>query len=251
MDPWLENPVFWPSVHHDLITDLAREISSKTAPRYVAKYGIRVVVEAAQERPIGPDVVVYRQSRRPIEGARGVSIDPAVMIEIEPLELEQAYIEIRLGGPTGRIVTVIEVLSPTNKVPGSDGHKKYVQKQREVLRSDVHLVEIDLLRAGAHTISVPIERLRPHGPYDYLVAIRRARQRSHAEIYPIPLRDRLPRIPIPLMEGDADQAVDLQTLVEGVYEAGSYRVALDYGKPPVPPLSPEDSTWAKALTQSK
>lgn len=251
MDPWLEDPVFWPGVHHGLITDLAREISSKTAPRYVAMYGIRVIVEAAQERPIGPDVVVYRHTRKPMTGTRGATIDPAVSIEVEPLEVEQAYIEIRLGGATGRLVTVIEVLSPTNKAPGSDGHEKYVQKQREILSSDVHLVEIDLLRGGEHTVSVPSRRLRPYKPYDYFVAIRRAQQRSHAEAYPIKLRDRLPRIPIPLLEGDSDLAVDLQVLIEGVYEAGTYWAALDYRQSPVPPLPAEDAVWAKALTRAR
>lgn len=251
MDPWLEDPIFWPSVHLGLITDLARDISSKTAPRYVALYGIRVVVEAPQERPIGPDVVVYRHSRKPMAGARGATIDPAVSIEVEPLEVEQAYIEIHLGGATGRLVTVIEVLSPTNKTPGSDGHAKYIQKQREVLSSDVHLVEIDLLRGGEHTVSVPSRRLRPYEPYDYFVAIRRANQRSHVDAYPIKLRDRLPRIPIPLLEGDSDLAVDLQALIEGVYEAGTYWAALDYRKPPVPPLAAGDAGWAKARTRSK
>ncbi len=183
--------------------------------------------------------------------AGGATIDPAVSLEALPLELEQANVEIRLGGALGRLVTVIEVLSPTNESPGSDGYEKYVQRQREVLSSDVHLIEIDLLRGGEHTVAVPPRALRPHRPYDYLVAIHRAGRRSRADVYPLKLRDRLPRFPVPLLKGDPDLAVDLQSLMENVYRSGVYWAMLDYSKPPVPPLSPEDAAWAKALTRSR
>ena len=46
------------------------------------------------------------------------------------------------------VVTVIEILSPTNKVAGSRGRESYETKRQEVMRSPSHLVEIDLLRRG-------------------------------------------------------------------------------------------------------
>src|SRR5439155_20452495 len=49
---------------------------------------------------------------------------------------------------SNELVTVIEVLSPTNKLPGSDGSREYAHKRERLLESHVNLVEIDLLRGG-------------------------------------------------------------------------------------------------------
>ena len=250
MDPWLEAPAWWPSVHHDLITAMAWDLSKRLAPRYVAKYGMREVVESVAERLITQDVTVTRKSSARKPTTRGEVADPAVTIELDKEEREEAFIEVRMSGPAGKLVTIVEILSPSNKTRGADGNEKYVKKQRETLASDVHLVEIDLLRGGEHTVFIPIERLRAHEPYDYVVTIGRARRRSRPQLYPVRLRDRLPRIPIPLSTGDPDAVTDLQALVERVYEAGAYWSLLDYRRPPTPALSPEDAAWATGLTRS-
>ena len=49
--------------------------------------------------------------------------------------------------PGRKLVTVIEVLSPTNKKT-KDARAEYLEKRRDLIRSRVNLVEIDLLRAG-------------------------------------------------------------------------------------------------------
>lgn len=250
MDPWLEHPAHWRGVHHEIISELGRSLNPQLLPRYVACVGVRLVVETAQERDIYPDVVVYRQSRRPQVGLGGQTVDPAVAIITEEAELEVGFIEIRMAGAEGRLVTVIEVLSPANKHPGVDGFEKYRQKQAEVLASNVHLVEIDLLREGEHTVAVPPKKLAPHRPYDYLVTIRPADRRSTALAYPIRLRNRLPRFPVPLAAPDPDAVVDLQSVVERVYDAGGYGYRLKYGEPPVPPLSAEDAAWAAEILKS-
>jgi hypothetical protein len=58
--------------------------------------------------------------------------------------------------PTGRVVTVLELLSPSNKTPGEGGLDSYLEKRAEILASRCHLVELDLLRGG--------ERLPMAGP---------------------------------------------------------------------------------------
>jgi hypothetical protein len=50
-------------------------------------------------------------------------------------------------GSGNRIVTVIEFLSPTNKVRGP-GQDEYLKKQSELRQGGVNLVEIDLVRSG-------------------------------------------------------------------------------------------------------
>ena len=144
-------------------------------------------------------------------------------------------------------VTVIELLSPSNK-RGGPGRKLYRSKQRDVLRSDAHLVEIDLLRTGRHAVAVPEGLARSRGPYDYLTCVSRARRpRDEFELYPRSLRRPLPTVLVPLAGDDPDLRVDLGPVLARTYEAGAYRDRIDYARPCVPPLSAEDQAWADAL----
>ena len=114
--------------------------------------------------------------------------------------------------------------------------------------STAHLVEIDLLRTGPHVLAVPEEVAHQYGPYDYLVCVNLALgAREGFQLYPRRLRDRLPRIRLPLMTPDPDVVLDLQAVLARTYEAGGYMERLDYTAPCVPPLSPEDQRWADDL----
>jgi hypothetical protein len=150
----------------------------------------------------------------------------------------EPYIEIR--DRDGEVViTVIELLSPTNKRPGSDrGH--YLAKRKQYLASSAHYVEIDLLRGGER---MPADDLPD---CDYCVLVRRSENRPRAGVWPLRLRDRLPLIPIPLRAPDPDARLDLQELLHQVYDRAGYRYRI-YAAPPRPPLHPEDARWAEAV----
>ena len=60
--------------------------------------------------------------------------------------MTEGYIEIRERGG-GRVITVIEFLSLSNKQPG-EGQESYRRKQAELREARISLVEIDLLRGG-------------------------------------------------------------------------------------------------------
>jgi hypothetical protein len=169
------------------------------------------------------------------------------LIAEAPLDVHEPYIEIIDLSSGKQVVTVIEALSPTNKYAGP-GQDLYLTKQRDVLESTAHLVEIDLLRAGPHVLAVPLSRIAPSGKYDYFVSVNRAsRLRRIFETYPRTVRDRLPRVAIPLQEPDADVQLDLQAALEQTYRAGRYAERIDYSRPCEPPLSAEDRTWADEL----
>jgi hypothetical protein len=140
-------------------------------------------------------------------------------------------------------VTVIEILSPANKLPGSRGRELYVQKMREVLNSPSHWVEIDLLRDG--------ERVAVGGEvpeHDYQVFVSRAHPgRRRAWIWPIRLHQRLPVIPVPLREPDPDANLDLQELLTTVYDRAGYDLDVDYTRDPNPPLAAEQAAWARGV----
>ncbi len=98
----------------------------------------------------------------------------------------------------------------------------YRKKQQEVLHSGVHLVEIDLLRTGNHVLAIPEWAVREKGPYDYLVSINRATgRRTEYEFFARRLRDRLPKIPVPLAENDREVPLDIRAALEKAYETGA------------------------------
>ena len=72
------------------------------------------------------------------------------------------------------------------------------------------------------------------------------RLRPQAELYPISLRQRLPVLPIPLREKDADLTLDLQRLIEQSYTNGRYD-RTDYSRECEPPLRGDDAGWAGEL----
>jgi Protein of unknown function (DUF4058) len=243
MDPYLEEPQLWPGVHASLVVYTRNYLQPLLRPRYIAAIEERVFVEGP-DREIIPDVWLRR---RPLDQARpGVALadgDVPLVVRVPALEIHETYVAI-LDRQSGlRIVTVIEIVSPTNKYPGP-GRRSYLSKQREVCDSDAHLVEIDLLRTGNHVLLVPESTARGQGVYHYLSSVNRAADsRELFELYPRTLRERLPRIRVPLSGEDPDVTLDLQTVLEQAYEDGSYSDRLDYDAPCRPPLSPEDQAW--------
>jgi len=245
MDPYLEDPQLWPGVHSRLIVYVADQLQPQLRPRYIAAVEERVFIEGP-DRQIIPDVSVRKiRQREPGAAVAVVEADAPSILEVTDLEIHESYIEILDLHSGKRVVTVIEAVSPTNKLAGP-GRDSYQSKQREVLRSTTHLVEIDLLRGGQHVLAVPEWRVRGGESYDYLICVNRAEERRlRYEYYARSLRDRLPRIRVPLAGEDPDVSLDLQAAVAQVYEAGSYRDWINYQNPCRPPLREEDDAWAR------
>ncbi|MBI4614054.1 MAG: DUF4058 family protein [Planctomycetes bacterium] len=244
MDPYLEHPALWPGVHQRLITYGCDALQAELGQRYFAQIGERLYVEIP-DRSIYPDVVVV-ESRGTGVLPRSGADEPEVLV-LDAVERREVYVEIRDAHGEHRVVTVIEFLSPTNKKPG-EGRELYLAKQREVLESGSHLVEIDLLRDGEPTVALPRETARS-SPYRAVIC--RTEDRRRREIYRFGVRDRLPRIAIPLLVPDPDVVLDLPAIFEQVYERGSYRRRIDYRSPALPPLSPDDASWAQARTDGE
>jgi hypothetical protein len=252
MDPYLEDPGIWAGVHSRFIVYLADQLQPLIRPRYLAAVQERVFVQGQGQREIIPDTgrKRHRPEAPPAAAAAVLDVDAPVVMQVPELEIHESYVEILDRESEQRIVTVIELLSPTNKFPGA-GQQSYLAKQGEVRASQTHLVEIDLLRAGQHVLAVPEWAARGSGPYSYLICVNRAEgRRDRFEWYPRQLRQRLPRIGVPLADGDPDAKLDVQAVLTQTYESGSYRERLHYGRPCVPPLSAEDQAWADELIRA-
>lgn len=257
MDPYLEHPTLWPGVHQRFITYTGDMLNAVLPPRYVASIGERLyVVQPA--RHVYPDIVVLEHpsaltlpEQSAGETVVEVASDPPFLLTIEPAEMREVFIEILPVGDESRVVTVIEILSHSNKIAESEGRQLYLTKQREILESETHLIEIDLLRQGEHTVAPPRESLLRKGPWDYLVSLHRGGQRWNYEVWAIPVRQRLPRIRVPLADGDPDIVLDLQAVFNRCYDEGAYIRRLAYRREPSPPLKEDDAEWAKELLRER
>ncbi|MFO0889064.1 MAG: DUF4058 family protein [Isosphaeraceae bacterium] len=254
MDPYLES--YWGDVHHTLIT-YARSTLQKGLPGdLVARVDERVFVEPAEGlgRNIVPDVRVVERPGGRGAGRRsgnGIAVAEPLIIRFDQSEpIRQGFIEI-IDIKSGRkVVTVIEVLSPSNKAVGP-GRDLYIKKQEELRAGGVGLVEIDLLRGGTRVLAVPFDRIPEGRRTPYAACCRRGWKPFEVEFFPIPLRERLPVLPIPLRQEDEDAVLDLQALIDECYDSGRYGDDIDYRDEPEPPLSPEDRRWAAELLRER
>jgi hypothetical protein len=139
------------------------------------------------------------------------------------------------------VVTVLEVLSPTNKRRG-EGREQYLRKRSTILASMTHLVELDLLRDGE---PMPFQRQRQMS--DYRILISRAPQRPKAWLIPFGLKQAIPSFTIPLYPDDPEPALDLNQLLHDLHTRGSYDLRLDYRRDAEPPLQGAAAAWADAL----
>src|ERR1700678_2346456 len=142
------------------------------------------------------------------------------MVKVAHDEFREPFVEIYTRGDDGkRLVTSIEVLSLSNKTPGEQGRELYLRKQKEMLASKAHLVEIDLLRGGEHVSAVPLEAaIEVCGDFDYHVSVHCFDDRETFFVYPIRLEERLPPIAIPLLPGDMPVTLDLQAVFDRCFE---------------------------------
>jgi hypothetical protein len=240
MNPYFEQADHWPDFHNEFLTWLRRELAPQIAPDYIVQLEKHVYIHDLPPEPrrsLGqPDLSVIR-AEPPGTGRPNIGVLEApaeVHLPLQDVE-RVAFLEVR--DRRGReLVAIVELLSPSNKRPGED-RQQYLAKRREILRSDAHLIEIDLLRGWA---PMPADD-RPDG--DYSVLVSRAGKRPAAAFWPIRLRDRLPTIPIPLRPSDGEGRVDLQEVLHRAFDGPGYENFI-YDGVPEPPLTADDAEWA-------
>lgn len=247
MDPWLEDPARWPDVHTRLLVAVSDVLVPVLPERYAVRVEERVYVDDEPEGAFRADVaVVTAPGAAPSgedAGQAGALAVPVVVPTVVDTTERERFLEVVLVG-TDEVVTVVELLSPSNKRgPGAEGRRQYLRKRGEVLRSAAHLVELDLLRAGHR---VPMRRPLP--PAAYYVIVSHAARRPRSDVYPVGLRDRLPAFAFPL-QGDETVPIDLQAALDLAWDRARWGPQLDRRRPPVPPLDPEAAAWARGLLE--
>ena len=218
MDPYLEEEALWPAFHHQLVLSLYQLL----LPGLVDRYRARV-------------------------GQRHYTTEQALFTSIIREEHHEDYIEIRQRND-GRLVTMVDVVSPANKTSNS-GRNAYLEKRREGKNAGANLVELDLVLQGQPTLEYSRDGLPD---WDYAVTVTRASQPERYEIYSATLQKRLPRFRMPLAADDRDTVLDLQASFTRCYDQGGFAQKIDYGRDPATPLNDEDRRWLnQLLTQQK
>jgi Protein of unknown function (DUF4058) len=253
VDPYVEAQGLWEGFHQGYTT-YCRDALNKLLPdHYVAQLGehVRLMHLSPEEaRQMIPDVLAARErgrssvrARRARRGAGTALLEPVRVswMEVE-IEVRDVWIEI-VRVPEITPVTVIEVLSPTNKVGA--GFLEYSQKRRATIHRDVHLVELDLLLRGER---LPMDRPLPPG--DFYALLSRVDQRPHCDVYSWTLRDPFPPVPIPLLQPDPDVLLDLKPVFAREYEEGRYSRRIDYSLPPSTVKKPADRAWAQQIAEA-
>ena len=124
MEPYLERTTLWPVVHALLISGAATRLGPRVAPNYYVAVEERTYIASADPQSFlgRPDVVLVGPQRAPGIALPSGNSGPAVLERPLTLALPmpdqviERYLEIR-DSATHQVVTVIEVLSPSNKQP--------------------------------------------------------------------------------------------------------------------------------------
>lgn len=231
MNPYFEQPGVWRGFHNHLVSQIALALGLRVGPRHYAELEVREyldfdTVELASVDP--PTAVLGDSPNGPVIGRLP-----------RPLTRKHRWLTIR-DTQSREVVTVLEVLSPSNKSGGDRG--QYLRERLRILRSAAHLVEIDLLRGGD---PMPSDGA-PES--DYRVLVSRRPDRPDVQVWPVGVREPLPVIPVPLRTGEPDVTLELKPLIDVVYDS-VYRHRL-YTSPPDPPLSPADAAWARQFVSA-
>ncbi|MEG4940364.1 DUF4058 family protein [Microcoleus sp. F4-D5] len=247
MNPYLESPDFWPEVHSRLIVAIADALVPQLLPKYRVAIEKRIYqIKGEQSLLVGiPDVSIQGNATTRNSSTSNVAVAARTTAPLKVRllmfeEVREGYLEI-VDIASKEVVTVIEVLSPANKRPGQ-GRTIYEEKRDKVFASRSHLVEIDLLR-----IYEPLPVLGNDIDGSYRILVSRTDCRPTADLYLFNLPDAIPAFPLPLRGGDAEPMVDLQGLLNTVYDRAGYDFTIDYTAEPVPPLSEPDAVWADSL----
>lgn len=219
MDPYLEHPKLWPPFQHQLLACLYQNLLPGLVDRYRARVGTRVYTS-----------------------------EMALFTSIVREEHSEEYVEVR-NRADGKLVTLIEVVSPTNKTTTA-GRNAYLEKRREALQQRAAIVEIDLVLQGKPTLTFSRDGLPE---YDYAVTVTRSTAPDRYEIYTSTLQKKLPKFKVPLASDDRDALLDLQPTFSRAYELGSFQSQIDYKSAPPPdvPLSEANAEYLDTLLKAQ
>jgi len=260
MDPYIEVCGLWEGFHNHLIHKIDEALAQILPEGYIIDTAVRSYIvlmesEGKAEHLAKPDVAVIEvaDTKKPRKKQAGVAgAGPAEAAESVQMrafvaeKFEETFVEIYAEGEEPNLVTSIEVLSPSNKRRNTEGWLEYERKRQAMLLGRANFVELDLLRGGN---KMPMLDPWPNSPYTLLVC--RQVNAPYCRVWPAHFRTRLPIIPVPLRYPDPDLNLDLQPLLDSIYDLGRYDQRIDYTRPLTPALPDDDAAWVKGQVKNR
>jgi hypothetical protein len=253
MDPYIEAYGDWLDFHGRFTTYCCDLLNDCLPEGYAASLDTQLKLVHAEgetvEGRMRADLGVHHDSRS-VRGRGSGAGEATATLEPQTLTLPVDYDEVRESSvqiikyPEHRLVTHIELLSPTNK--RESGLGEYQAKRIALIHQQkVNLVEIDLLLGGQR-----METIEPLPEGDYYAFVSRADRRPKVDVYAWSVRHVLPTIPIPLLPPDADVPLDIALLAGQVYDRGRYRSLMRYDREAPRELGEDDRSWVTEIAQS-
>ncbi len=245
VDPYLEHPDFWPGIHNLLISEIARFLSPQLRPKYLVYLEVRMYETIDDNLSVIGIPEIETTTSSVAVAAPNTPTQPITVTLPMPYQVQEGYLEIRERG-NEELITVIEILSPSNKRTGK-GRQMYEEKREEILSSRTHLIEINLLRRGQ---KMPVIGNDIESHYNVLVC--RGNRRPKADLYAFNVQNPMPAFPLPLRSGDTEPVINLQELFTQIYDIASYDLKIDYRNwEVIPALSEADIIWADGLLRDR
>ncbi len=248
MDPYLEDPAFWPGFHARLIVAISAHLN-RVLPK-----GLYVDIEEhlwlrdededdEYQQLLGRADATINESRR--SGSPSAKHRPGLALKAPSADVtvtrsaprKMRYLKV-VDSAKDRVITAIELLSPANK-NRSQHYDAYVAKRQEFLAGKTSLVEIDLLRGGVRppmfTDTPPVD--------DYYLFVCAADRFPRASIWAFGVRDRIPNLEVPLRSREPSAVLDLNGMVHATYDESRYVDRIAYWKQPKPPFRGGAKEW--------
>jgi Protein of unknown function (DUF4058) len=250
MNPYLEHPDLWPTVHRRLISAFASTLNQQLSSDYRARLRERhYQVSGEDSLVVGSPGLDWGRSEQasseaylaaptPIRSAASAAARPIAVLVPVPQKIYETYLEII--NSDGEVVTTIEALSPKKKRPGR-GRDLYERQREAIFGSATHFVEIDLLRGWE-----PPAIYGPDEAGDYRILVSRSEQRPRAQLYTWNVMEPIPAFALPL-SGHDELLLELKPVIDQACDRTDLLV--NYQQDPLPPLRYEETRWLEDFLQ--
>jgi Protein of unknown function (DUF4058) len=243
-----EGPAIWHTFHTDHVTHIADFLNMQLPPRYVARSEQSLQVRtldfesgATQIRRPEPDVSIYQRRTGASRSTLSPSIVPTWEETLEgTMDFDEHFIpsvvirDLQTNRKLGRVVSRIELLSPSNKPPYS-GYELYRKGRNEALYSGTPLIEVDYLHElPAALLKYPLYPSNPDA-HAYAIIVNDPRpsiSKGKAKGFGFDVDMPFPKINIPLSDEESLD-FDFGPVYHHTFNGGRWGQMVDYAELPV------------------
>jgi hypothetical protein len=240
----------WGDFHGTMLVAMRADLNAQLPEGYAASIELYVWADDVDQRRGSesrePDVHVRKEGSTEERAAVTATMAaPSTIVLPRLTRKKRKYLKV-VDIRARQVVTVVELLSPSNKKSGDD-RERYLEKRNEYLANNLSFVEIDLLRGGRRP---PLGRECPEMS-DFYAMVCRPWEFPQAGFWTFGLRDALPDIPVPVTQELGDTPLHLRSCVDRAYDEGRYSEGLPYDEALKPRPRNQDRDWIRTVLTNR